>query len=320
MTSAQHIRRRWRSLEKHLTLAFIALVLVLLGWRARTIDWDSVGDGLRDYDATTLCAAAALTAMSYLLHCCFDLFGRAYTRHQIPPRSVLVTAFVSYSFNQNFGTWVGGVGLRYRLYSRLGLSAGRTTRVLVMSLITNWSGYCLLAGSLLTAGLLPLPPEWGLGRGLSLGAGLLLLAVVAAYVGLCLHARQRSWHLHGVRLEAPALRLALLQLLLSSLSWTLIASVLYVLLLQKVPLLQVLAVLMAASFAAVLTHIPAGLGVLEAVFLALLGGQVGEGPLLAALLAYRAIYYLGPLLLGTSTYLALEARARPAVAQAQVRA
>ena len=53
-----------------------------------------------------------------------------------------------------------------------------------------------------------------------------------------------------------------------------------------------------------------GLGVLEAVFVMLLAQKVGEPQLLAALLAYRAVYYLGPLLVAAVMYAVMEARAR----------
>ncbi len=49
---------------------------------------------------------------------------------------------------------------------------------------------------------------------------------------------------------------------------------------------------------------------LEAVFIALLGRQLPHGEILAALLAYRVIYYLVPLGLATAWHLRLEAQAR----------
>jgi hypothetical protein len=46
--------------------------------------------------------------------------------------------------------------------------------------------------------------------------------------------------------------------------------------------------------------------VLEAVYIALLSCTVGQGPLMGAVLAYRAVYYLLPLGGGLLLYLALE--------------
>jgi hypothetical protein len=56
-----------------------------------------------------------------------------------------------------------------------------------------------------------------------------------------------------------------------------------------------------AAVAGVVTHVPAGLGVLEAVFVACLS-DVGTPIVLAALLSYRAVYYLVPLALASIGY------------------
>jgi uncharacterized membrane protein YbhN (UPF0104 family) len=80
----------------------------------------------------------------------------------------------------------------------------------------------------------------------------------------------------------------------------------YLLLGGKVPYLVTLGVMLAASIAGVVTPIPAGLGVLEAVYLALLSGSVRQGALMGALLAYRALYYLVPLGGGLLLYVLLE--------------
>jgi uncharacterized membrane protein YbhN (UPF0104 family) len=46
------------------------------------------------------------------------------------------------------------------------------------------------------------------------------------------------------------------------------------------------------------------------VYIALLSHRIPEGQLLAALLTYRAIYYITPLLIAAGLYLFVEARAR----------
>jgi uncharacterized membrane protein YbhN (UPF0104 family) len=83
--------------------------------------------------------------------------GPAYTGHRLPARQVLPVAFVCYAFNLNFTTWVGGVALRYRLYSRLGLDTPTITRILTLGLLTNWMGYLLLAGTVFAFGMVKLP-------------------------------------------------------------------------------------------------------------------------------------------------------------------
>jgi uncharacterized membrane protein YbhN (UPF0104 family) len=69
---------------------------------------------------------------------------------------------------------------------------------------------------------------------------------------------------------------------------------------------QVLATQLSAAVIAVPTHVPGGLGVLEAVFVSVLGREVPAGRLVAGLLAFRALYYLVPLALAAALHLALE--------------
>lgn len=300
----------WPVAGRVLTIVFIGVVAWLIGSRVQTIDWRQVGESLRGYRAGTLLLAGTLAAASYTLYMGYELLGRAYTRHAVPRRTVAAVALVTYAFNLNFGAWVGGVGFRYRLYSRHGLKPGLITRILGMSLVTNWLGYLCLGGMAFVLRLVPLPAGWHLGAdGLQL-IGLLMLAVAGAYLGMCAGSRRRVWKVRGAEIHLPPLAMAMTQLSLSVANWLAMATILLVLLHGRVPLHAVLAVLLIASIAGVVTHIPAGLGVIEAVFLALLGARVPEAQLLAALFAYRAIYYLAPAALAIALYLALENRAR----------
>jgi uncharacterized membrane protein YbhN (UPF0104 family) len=60
------------------------------------------------------------------------------------------------------------------------------------------------------------------------------------------------------------------------------------------------------QLATAVVHIPAGVGVLEGIFVALFGQQLPVDKLLAALLVYRAVYYLAPLSIAALTYFTLE--------------
>lgn len=301
--------RWWRIARRVLAFAFFALVGVLLVSQARAVDWSKVGAALFDYPLHTLLAAGAVAAASHAVYSGFDLLGRRWTGHGLPTRRVVPVTFVSYAFNLNLGSLIGGVAFRYRLYSRLGLDNDTITRVLGLSLATNWLGYLALAGGVFAWGVIAPPADWQLGAGALRALGALLLALAAAYILMCGFSPRRSWTVRGHELTLPPLGLALAQLAISCVNWLLIAGVLYLLLQRQVGYATVLAVLLIAAVAGVLAHIPAGLGVLEAVFIALLEGQQSRGQLLAALLAYRALYYLAPLVLAIGIYLVLEARA-----------
>jgi len=300
----------WPWVRRAAVWGFFALIAWLLVRQARTIDWDDVLDAIRALRATTLLAAGAMAACSFVLYSTYDLLGRHLTRHRLGTGTVMGVTFISYAFNLNLGSLVGGVAFRYRLYSRLGLGNETITRVLGFSMFTNWIGYLLVAGVAFCFWPLDLPPGWKIGNdGLRmLGAVLLMLAF--AYVLLCAFVRGRVWRVRGHAFKTPGLAMALLQLAMSCANWSLIGGVIWFLLQGAVGYPHVLAVLLVAAVAGVVTHVPAGLGVLEAVFVALLAHQVPEATLLGALLAYRGLYYLLPLTVATLGYLVTEVRAR----------
>ncbi len=301
----------WPWTRRLLWTAFFALVGTLLFSQAREIEWQDVRAAMRALPAGSLALAAALAACSHALYSTFDLVGKWWTGHRLAVRQVVPVTFVSYAFNLNLGSLVGGFAFRYRLYSRLGLDNDTITRVLGMSLVTNWLGYLVLAGAVFALGAVTPPPDWRIGAMALRGLGAALLAVAAAYVLMCAFARRRSYALRGHEFELPPLRVALLQLAMSCINWAVIAGVLFVLLQRQVPYPTVLGVLLVAAVAGVLTHIPAGLGVLEAVFIALLAGDdIPRSTILGALLAYRFLYYLAPLVLASLVFLAIELRAR----------
>ncbi len=300
--------KAWPHIRRALIGLFFIAVTVLLVQQARGIDWAEVGEVLRDFPLATLALALMPAALSYAIYGSFDLVGRRWAGHDLPARQVVPVTLVSYAFNLNLGALVGGFAFRYRLYSRLGLDNETITGVLAASLVTNWIGYLALAGGVFAFGLVTPPEIWPIGAVALKLLGAALLAVVVLYLGACAWAR-REWSIRGRRFKLPSLPLALLQLGLSTLNWATIAAVLYVLFQQKLPYGQVLGTLLLGAVAGVVAHIPAGLGVLEAVFIAMLGSQLPRGELLAGLIAYRAIYYLLPLALAIVTYLVIEARA-----------
>lgn len=300
----------WRWVKRALTLLFFALVAYLLFTQARSVEWDKVFETMRKRPLESLLIAVALAAASHSLYSSFDLLGRYITGHGLRTGQVLMITFISYAFNLNLGSLVGGVAFRYRLYSRHGVDAVTVTRVMAMSMLTNWLGYLLLAGLAFWWWPMSLPPDWKIDTGGLRILGFVLFALAVAYVLLCAFSRRRTWSFRGHEVTLPSLRLALLQLAMSSVNWMLMAGVMYTLLDQKLDYPIVLGVLLTAAVAGVVTHVPAGLGVLEAVFVALLSHEVPKSELLAALLTYRAIYYLAPLALATVLYLLVEARAK----------
>lgn len=304
-------RPAWRRWAPH---AFAIALLVAVAWllvdRARKIHWDQVWQSLLQYPVATLLLAVVLATTSQMVYAAYDLLARRYLAHELRPLKVFAVGLVSYAFNLNLGALVGGVAFRWRLYSRLGLDAGDVGRIFALSLVTNWSGYTLLAGVLLATRTLELPPQITLGPELEQVTGIAMLAVVAAYLMLCAGPKRRvlRWRQH--RFEMPPEGVAWGQLALSSAHWALTGAVVWVLMPHGLSYGLVLGVLLSAAVAGAMIHVPGGLGVIEAVFVATLSDRVPEHTLVAALLAYRAAFYLLPLAGATVLYFVLEAHAR----------
>lgn len=281
-------------------------VLGLLLSHAHKVDWAGAWQALQRYSPLLLLAVLGLATASHALYGCFDLIGKRHLRHRLPYWRTWAIAVTSYAFNLNLGSLVGGVAMRARLYARAGLDDATVAQIVGLSLATNWLGYGLLAGGLFAAGAISPPSQAHIGDGALRLLGVVMILLALAYVAACAMARGREWQFRGRRLQLPAARLAVAQLALSTTNWALMGAAMYLLLGQKVPYATTLSVLLAASIVGVLTPIPAGLGVLEAVYLALLSGSVKQGALMGAVLAYRALYYLLPLAGGLMLYLFLE--------------
>ncbi len=303
-------RRRWPLIKKGLTYLFFILVTGLLIALARNVNWSEVYQTLRNYNARTLWLAGAATALSYAVYCCFDVLGKRYAQHKLPVRQIVPVTFVCYAFNLNLSAWVGGIALRYRLYSRLGLRTSQITRVFTMSVLTNWLGYLWLAGLIFAMGWITPPADWEIGRTALrvLGAALLMASIV--YLWACGFSKRRHWTVRRHEIHLPSLRLALVQMLMGAANWALMALVVYFMLAQKATYPEVLGILMISSVAGVIAHIPAGLGVIETVFVAMLGDDLNQATIVAGLIGYRVVYFLVPLLFATVLYVVLELRAR----------
>jgi uncharacterized membrane protein YbhN (UPF0104 family) len=300
----------WPWIKRIVGTLFLTAVLMLLVRYARNVDWGAVKESIAELPRAVLMQAFVLAAASHLVYSLLDLVGRHYTGHRLSKRKVMQISFISYAFNLNLGSLVGGIGFRYRLYGKLGVRYGNITRIVTMSMLTNWLGYILLAGLVFTIAPLQLPPTWSLDSEELRLVGVGLLAFSVVYLLLCAFSRRRSWTIRGHEIDLPTVRMAFAQLAISCTHWMTMAAVPWALLQGQVDYPTALSVLLMAAIAGVILHIPAGLGVTEAVFIALLSHRIPEHQLLGALLAYRAIFYLTPLLVGALLYLKVEMRTR----------
>lgn len=301
---------KWQGAKKLLALCLFIAMAVLLFILFENLEWQEVKESLRAYQLGTLALGMMIAFLSYLVFSCYDLLGRSYTRHSLPARQVLPVAFVCYAFNINLSSWIGGVALRYRLYSRLGLRISTITQIISLSVFTNTLGYIIVAGVIFSLRLVQLPKSWELSVTALQWIGFALLLVASAYLYACRFAQRRSWKIYNYEITLPSARLALGQVLLATTNWSLMALLIFLLLPPTASYSTVLGLLLISGMAGMIAQIPAGIGVLEAVFMTLLQHQFSTASIFAALLAYRALYFLLPLGVACLVYLLLEGKAK----------
>lgn len=257
------------------------------------------------FDAVPLARRALallLTVAAYAVLTGYDLLGFHAIGRSLPPGRIMLGAFVSYAFSNNFGhTLLTGAAARYWIHMPAGLSAPDVGRVVLFCSSSFWLGYLAL-GTALFIGTSPHVPgglglPWATLRPLGF-AFLVPLAVYGALVVRGMPLRIGRW-----RLALPAPRFALGQVALGVSDLLLMAATLHVLL-PNVPGLgsvQFLAFFLIALAAGAASQVPGGLGVFESSLLMLMPPEARTAGMIASLLTFRAIYYLVPM--GAATVL-----------------
>lgn len=287
--------------------AVLVLVLWLLHRELATVSLQQVRGALMDIPLWRLLAAAGLTVLGFVALSGYDVLGFRILGHRIPYRRVALASFVGNAFSQALGHGLlTGIPIRLRLYTAWGVSAEMVGRVVVYSFMSFWIGHWALAGTIFLVEPLALPSAWPLPFATVRPLGLVLLAIALGYL-VILALRRRPITLRGFDVILPSPPIGLLQIAVAAADLTLAAGVFYLLLPASLDLsfFQVLAVYLLANMIGVASTLPGGIGVFDAVLLVLLPGE-SPAVLIGSVLAFRAIYYLLPLLAAASALAFLE--------------
>jgi phosphatidylglycerol lysyltransferase len=286
-------------LRRLLPLLFFGLGLWVLHGQLGAQSYRGILDALQAVPGWALLAAGLLTVLNFVVLGGYDALGVRYAGRPLPVRRTALASFLGFSFSQALGfPLLTGAPLRFRLYTGWGLSAPEVARVVGFSTLTFWLGLATLAGGILVLAPGTAGGALGVPAGAVLPVGVLLLALPAAWVGWATFVRRPL--ARGYPAPAPAMASG--QVVVGTLDWLLSASVLWVLLPaghgMAVPLF--LGIYLAAQLAGLLSHVPGGLGVFEAVVLLALPPEVAVEAAVASLLVFRIVLYFSPLLVGAT--------------------
>jgi uncharacterized membrane protein YbhN (UPF0104 family) len=291
--------RRWRKrLGPWVGAGVLGLALFSLFATLRHSNLHDIGAALLGLPAAALTAAALLTVLSYLILTLYDQIGFRIIARKLPWNKIALASFMGNVFgNSGTNATLTGAAVRFWIYSSLGVPALDVTRVVVFCNLGFWLGYFCLGAAVF--GLDPLalpavlPPPFtdvrviGLLLAIMLGTYLLLVAMRRPV-------RVRQWHfsLPSPGMTAAQIAVAICDLLaMAATLWVLLPAM------SALSFLHFLQVFLLALVAGGVSQVPGGLGVFETVFLLLLPPGAMSPQVLAALLAFRGIYYLAPLLL-----------------------
>ena len=262
--------------------------------------FDDIMKSVRAVPAGNLAEAALFAACSYACLTGFEWLGIRYTGNRLPYRKVALAGFVSLSLAHSIGfSGLSSGAIRYRFYSRWGLSAGDVAKLVLFSGTTVGLGLAVLGGvALLTqsgaiAGLVGVAPV------LLRIAGGVFLAAAPAYLVLAFTMRGkleiRQW-----TLEMPPPWIAAAQIVIGTVNFLCVAAALHALVasVSDASYLRVAAAYVSGNVLTLMIHVPGGLGVIEAATLYLVPSQRN---LIGPLLVFRTVYYIVPLMIGLTT-------------------
>lgn len=300
-----------------LTLLLFAIALIACRHLLSELDLYALQDSLQEVPKPALLGALAATAMGFLILLGYEWSASRYAGVKLPAKTLAFGGFTAFAIGNAIGlSLLSGGSVRYRLYARFGVGASEVAH---MTLFASLSLGCALPPLAALATLSNLPaastalniPEWVLGS--------VAFAILALFALLALGIYRRRLPEQPIpdnllvkagrrTLRLPSPRLTLLQLVITALDVAAAATVLYLLLPEAPPFGPFLLVYLLALAAGVLSHVPGGVGVFEAILLAAFADKLGAAPLAAALLLYRIIYVILPLLIACFMLLLNEAQ------------
>lgn len=245
--------------------------------------------------------ALILTVFSYVIMTGYDLLALGYIGHPIEIAKTALTSFLGYTFSNNIGfSMIAGASVRYRLYSAWGLSAVEITQVVLFCTTSLWLGFFVLSGVVFVSEPIALPQilNWPVATVRPLG--IVLLAAVGIYLAATLK-KNKTLAFKEWRFSLPSWRLATAQVAIASTDWLMAGAVLYCLLPGGVFIGfgHFLEIYLLAQLAGLVSQVPGGLGIFESVILTMTPAETATPELMGALVVYRAIYYLLPLMAAT---------------------
>lgn len=280
-------------------LFFFILAAIMLYVQLSKYPFSDIKNALLAIPMKNVVYACLASFFGYVALSSYDYLALKYIGRKLAAWKWILVGFIGFSISNNAGhAIVSGGTVRYRLYTRWRFKANEIVKMVTFSGFT----YLFACFALIVLGYL-LTPSHALGAG-SMSAftthivTLLSAVGLLGYFGLTLFYK-KSIRIKKLHFKIPSFKMALAQVVLGSVDIIMAALVLYFALIPfvQIPFDVFIGVFIIAQVLGVFSQVPGGLGVFEGLFMAILPGENNAAYLFGALIAYRIIYYLLPLLI-----------------------
>ena len=296
-------------------LTAVICAVWLLYKELRGLSVADVWQELRAISHTRYLCAVGATIAAYAALAWYDRIALLHLGRKLSWLFISATSFTTYALSHNIGmSVITGAMVRYRAYSSKGLSVPE------VAVLVAFCSFTFVLGTILLGGLvLIIAPEvvghFDLPLWVGQTTGLGMLGLVGLYVaGSLLHLPPLLFG--NFRLVYPRPAIMLRQIVAGPLELVGAAGIIYFTLPEGVNpgFVVVLGIFLASFSAALLSHAPGGIGVLELIFLKALP-HTPHAQLIAALAVFRLLYMILPLAIGIGLAIFFERSRLPAMLQ-----
>ena len=278
-------------------------------WKqAQILEYDAVVAQFDQLSMSSILLAVGCTVGAYLTLSIYDSTAFRHIGRQMRFARILLVSFISYAFSHNLGFGaVTGNSVRYRFFSQWKVPLVDIAKVVVFGGTAYVLGIVTIAGLLIlwNADALALATQLPVSSAYLIGVGAALVGSV--YLGWSV-LKWPTINMKGVSLPPPGLGIVITQFGAAAVEWGFAAGALYFLLPVHGGLdyWHFIGIFVIAYVSGMISQVPGGLGVFEAVLLLLLPDSISRETIVAAVITYRAVYFLLPLLVAAALMLAAE--------------
>lgn len=294
-------KKAFKKLVGYSGILFFFVAAGMLYWQLRNYSFMDIARAIVGIPFINLVAASVACLAGYVALALYDFLALKYVGagDKIAWWKWMLAGMLGFAISNNAGhAVVSGGAIRYRLYTRWRIRGGDIVKIVTINGFTYFLGCAAIA----VAGYFLIPSDiFSQSFGVSVGLNTLFiccLAALLAYFAITVFFRNKSIKIGQLKFDIPSTRMAFMQTLLGITDSVLAGLVLYFCLVPfvHIPFGTYIGLFVIAQTTGVFSQVPGGIGVFESVFLLALPENADKASVFGALLAYRIIYYVLPLI------------------------